>query len=343
MGSPGTHSFWSLLLELLRQKVPGGGELSKVLITDRRHPSIAEEKAILEPLGVQITDHFCSSEDELIEYGRGAIGFLVSYAKVTRRVMQALPELKIAVKYGVGYDNLDTVAAAELGVYTVNVPDYCVEEVALQGLSLVLSGLRFTSYFAEEVRKGNWISDPSCMPIHRLSELSVGFIGFGRIAKRLADYLRPMAKVTRFFDPYVEHSDTSIKCASLDELISTCGIVSVHTPLTPDSKGMIGKRQLDVAKGLILINTSRAAVVEKIALTESLKNGSVRFYGADTHWEEPWDVDDPENRDFLAMRNVLITPHMGWYSAESEAEVRRKAAMEVARVIQGECPLHIVL
>ncbi len=316
--------------------------MSRVLITDRRHPSIAQEEAVLEPLGVQIIDHFCSSEDELIEYGRGAIGFLVSYAKVTRRVMQALPELKIAVKYGVGYDNLDTVAAGELGVYTVNVPDYCVEEVALQGLSLVLNGLRFTSYFAEEVRKGNWITDPSYMPIHRLSEVSVGFVGFGRIARKLAEYVRPMAKETRFFDPYVKSANDAIKCAALDELISTCGIISVHTPLTPDSQGMLGTGQFTAGNGLILINTSRAAVVDKIALREALRNGGVRFYGADTYWEEPLNVIDPVNRELLSMRNVLITPHMGWYSAESENEVRRKAAMEVARVIKGESPLHIV-
>ncbi len=316
--------------------------MAKVLVTDRRHQSLAEERAVLEPLGVQIIDHFCTTEEDLIEYGRGAVGFLVSYAKVTRRVMQALPELRIAVKYGVGYDNLDTVAAAELGIYTVNVPDYCVEEVALQALSLILSALRRIPSCTNELKRGRWISDPSSFPIHRLSSISLGLVGFGRIARKVAQYARPLVRGIRFFDPFVTDAGEAAPCASLEELVSTCGILSVHAPLTPQTQSMLGARLLSAARGLILVNTSRAAVVDRAALREALRDGMVGFYAADTYWEEPADMRDPVNVEILARDNVLITPHMGWYSVESENEVRRKAAMEIARVIRGELPLHVV-
>jgi D-3-phosphoglycerate dehydrogenase / 2-oxoglutarate reductase len=266
----------------------------------------------------------------------------VSYARITRRVMQALPELRIAVKYGVGYDNLDTVAAAELGIFTVNVPDYCVEEVALQALSLILTGLRRVPFFASEVKRGHWISDPSAVPIHRLSGINLGLVGFGRIARKLAECARPMVKEVRYFDPNVSEAGDAVRCMSIEELVSTSAILSVHAPLTPQTRSLIGARQLSDVKGLIVVNTSRAAVVDQLALRDALRDGRVAFYAADTHWEEPADMTDAVGSELLALDNVLVTPHMGWYSVESEKEVRKKAAMEIARVIRGERPLHIV-
>ncbi len=314
----------------------------KVLITDRRHRSITQERAILEPLGVEIVDHFCTNEDELIQYGQGAIGFLVSYANITRRVMEALPDLKIVVKYGVGYDNFDTQAAAELGIYTVNVPDYCIEEVALQALSLIMNGLRFSHFFGGEVRRGNWIKDPSIITMHRPSAMQMGFIGLGRIARKLAEYMKPIVASCSFYDPFVEQAEGFQKYVSLSEMFAACRIISIHSPLTKETQNMIGKAVLEKANDLVLVNTSRAAVVDRTSLIAALESGNVHFYGADVNWEEPIDIYNLENQKLLSMKNVLITPHSGWYSEESENDVRRKAALEIARVIKGERPLHVV-
>jgi D-3-phosphoglycerate dehydrogenase len=314
----------------------------KVLITDRRHASIDEERAVLEPLGVKIIDHFCETEEELIEYGKGAIGFLVSYSKITRRVMEALPDLKIVVKYGVGYDNIDTVAAAELGIYSVNVPDYCIEEVALQALSLILNGLRFTHYFAGQVRNGNWIKDPSIIDLHRPSNMKMGFIGFGRIGQKLAYYMKNIVSSICYYDPLFKAESDYEKCFDINDIFSTCNIVSIHAPLTEKTKGMIGSSELSISKELILINTSRAAIVDRDALLSALKAKKVYFYGSDVSWEEPIDINISANKELLSMNQVLITPHYGWYSLESEREVRRKAAMEIARFIKGGVPLNVV-
>lgn len=314
----------------------------KVLITDRRHASIDEERAVLEPLGVKIIDHFCETEDEIIEYGKGAVGFLVSYSKITQRVMKALPDLKIVVKYGVGYDNIDYSAAAKLGIYVANVPDYCIEEVALQALSLILNGLRFSHYFAGEVRNGNWIKDPSIIDLHRASGMKMGFIGFGRIGQKLAHYMKSIVSSIFYYDPLIEAEGDYKKCSDITEIFSTCNIVSIHAPLTEKTKGMVGSSELAKAKELILVNTSRAAIVDRDSLLYALKAKQVYFYGSDVSWEEPIDIDISANKELLAMNQVLITPHCGWYSLESEREVRRKAAMEIARVIKEGPPINVV-
>ncbi len=315
----------------------------KVLVTDRRHDSLENERAVLEPLGVEVVDLFSSTEDELIENGRGVMGMLVSYARVTRRVMQALPELRIAVKYGVGYDNLDTKAAAELGVYTVNVPDYCVEEVALQALAHIMHGIRLSHLFASEVVKGSWEKNPASKgTLHRPSGQCAGFLGYGRIARKLSSYLAPVVGSMCYYDPFVPSVDGLRTCSSPEELFSTCDIISLHSPLTDETRNIVDDGLLSHARSCILVNTSRAGLVDRSALLRSLDAGTIAFFGADVGWEEPLAMDVDENADLLSRKNVTITPHMGWYSAESERDVRKKAAMEIARVIRGERPLHVV-
>jgi D-3-phosphoglycerate dehydrogenase len=321
----------------------------KVLITDRRHASIEEERKVFEPLGVQVVDQFCEDEDDLIENGKGALGFLVSYARITERVMRALPELKIIVKYGVGVDNIDLKAASRLGKYVANVPDYCVEEVALQALSLLLNGVRRTCFFAGEVCKGHWVGDPEQQVIYRLSSHNLGLVGFGRIARKLAFFMRNMVNEIYFYDPYVtlnqlpkEEVEKCHQVSSLGDIFSLCKLISIHLPLTLDTQGVIDRRCFNLANGAVVVNTSRGGVIERRDLEDALDAQRVIFYGADVFWEEPPDFSNPENLKFLSRKNVLITPHVGWYSEESEKEVRRKAAEEVARVIRGEKPLNWV-
>jgi len=317
----------------------------KVLLTDMRHSSAGEERKVFEPFGIEIDTTFCRTEEDLIRNGRGAAGFLVSYAQVTRRVMESLPDLKVIVKYGVGVDNIDIPAAHELGRHVANVPDYCVEEVALQAMTLSLSGLRMSHAFGAQVRTGNWVEDLTAAFLHRISGSTLGLIGYGRIARRLELYMRPMVARVLAYDPFQARPDADRALNaelvdSIDGLFEECGVISIHAPLTSQTRGMVGARALAHSRGAILINTSRAAIVNKEDLASALDAGRISFYGADTFWQEPADYADPWTSGFLSRKNVLVTPHMGWYSVESEAELRRKAAQEVLRVIQGERPLH---
>jgi len=319
----------------------------KVLLTDMRHCSIEEEKKkILCPLGVKIETVFSESEEELIRNGRGAVAFLVSYARITSRVMESLPKLRVISKYGVGVDNIDTEAATRFGIYVTNVPDYCIEEVALHALSLILVGVRRICFYAQEIKRGYWPLNLQSREIPRLSEMNLGLFGFGRIARKLSLYMERVVNHIYFYDPYIKDYDNKYgKCSSvatLDELFRRSQIISIHVPLNSETERVVGERVLSKARGIVLINTSRAEIVERKAVLKFMDSGGVLFFGTDVFWQEPPDFNSRRQMEFLKRDNVLVTPHIGWYSTKSERIVRRYAAMEVARVLKGHKPKNLV-
>jgi D-3-phosphoglycerate dehydrogenase len=319
----------------------------RVLITDEAETDFQEEQSILAPCGVGLDAVYCRSEKDLIENGRGAVGFLVSYARITRRVMAALPELRVIVKYGIGVDNIDVQAARELGKVVAHVPDYCREEVALHALCLALCGLRQVHSLGKEVAAGQWNDAPAGAILYRPSALDLGVVGMGRIGRLFANRAERLFASVSFYDPGVPlltgQMATYRKTTDLRELFARCTVVSLHVPLTTETRGFIDRTILEQANGSILINTSRADVVEKLALESALDARKLVFYGADVYWEEPPARGSEWNERFLNRRDVLVTPHCAWYSPASWREVKRKAAEEIRRVIQGNPPLHPVL
>ena len=323
----------------------------KVLVTDMRHGSIQEERAILEPAGLTIETAFCRTEEQLIRHGREAFAFLVSFAPITRRVLESLPELKLIVRYGVGVDNVDVAAARQLGKLVARVPDYCIDEVAAHTLSLILAGLRMLCPLSRAAKDGRWVKDPSVEKLRRPASVAAGIVGLGRVGSRVAECLRPLVARILSYDPYVSAAAAGSSqvggvgwesVASLSELFHRCQIVSLHAPLNEQTHDLIDTRVLTAARDLILVNTSRADLINRQALESAMEEGRISFFGADVFWQEPPDYSDPGTVEFLKRRNVLITPHMAWYSEESEREVRRKAAEAVLRYLRGEQLLHTV-
>lgn len=311
----------------------------KVLVTDQRHASIEEERKVLEPFNLEVVSAFSKNEQELIHNGKDAVGFLVSYALITRKVMEALPELRVIVRYGAGVDNIDVAAARKLGKRVVSVPDYCTEEASVQTVSLTLTALRKTCYFASEVKRNNWLKDPSSELIFRFSNVDVGIIGFGRIGRKYASYIENMVSRIFFYDPYVQASDLDhreyFQTKTLEELVSQVRIVSIHVPLTEETAEMIDWALLSRARGIIIVNTSRSGIVKRLDVERALERKKVIFYAADVFWEEPPDFGDPWQRSFISRKDVLITPHTAWYSAESEKDLRIRAAEELLKEIQN--------
>jgi D-3-phosphoglycerate dehydrogenase len=323
------------------------GVSMKVLITDMRHAQAVEEEKVFRDTGLELDTTFSASEDELIEHGRGAFGFLVSYANVTRRVMEALPELKVVVKYGIGVDTIDLEAATEFGKYVVNLPDYCTEEVALQALGLALNGVRMIPYFSEKVKAAQWQSDPEPIIHYRLSQEALGLVGFGRIARKLARYMEGMVREILFFDPYLPEDGAAgsgryERVRDIGLLFEKSRIVSVHAPLDEATRGMVGREAIGRGRDVILVNTSRGGLVDPEAAAWGLDNGNLSFFGSDVGWKEPLDFEDSLTRRLLADPRVLVTPHVGWCSAESARSSRRLAAEEVLRVYRGGLPLNVV-
>ena len=316
----------------------------KILITDMLHESAEQELAICNKYGIELDTTFCHNEDEIIEVGKLASGLLVSYSKITRRVFESLPNLKVVVKYGIGVDTIDIQAATDHGVIVSNVPDYCLEEVASHALMLILNGLKQTPFFDRSMHQGVWDTQPKSKILYRPSEISLGLVSFGRIARTLASYAKSIFKEVYFYDPYVEEVeiDGCKKVNTLEELFTKSKIISVHTPLHKETKFLIGSDSIKFANGAILVNTSRADVIEPDSVLEGLAHGNLLFFGADTFWPENPDFSSSSTTRFFDRDDVLITPHVAWCSLTAERDVRWKAAENAAKVIVGKLPTSII-
>ena len=315
-----------------------------MLITDLDHKDLSQEQEVCDACGMILKTAICKNEDDLIREGKDAFGFLCSYSKVTRKVMEALPNLKIVVKYGIGIDAFDVEAATDNGIVISNVPDYCMEEVASQTMMFILNGLKQTLYFHHRMIDKIWPGEHTKHVWYRLSELTLGLVSYGRIARKVVEYAKPFFKEIVFYDPYVNEKEINgvKKLDSLEELFATCKVISIHTPLNKHTEWMIGSNEIEKANGAILVNTSRNNVVEPKAVEKGLDDGSLVFFAGDSFWPEPADFTDKWTCDFIKRDDVLITPHMAWASIPGEKENRRKAAQSVGDLFIGKRPISVI-
>jgi D-3-phosphoglycerate dehydrogenase len=308
-----------------------------VAITDYVFSSLEPERAVLEPLGVELRPQQCGSEEEIIELAHDADGVLNCYAKMTARVIEKLSRCKIIARYGIGVDNVDLVAASKARILVTNVPDYCVDEVSDHALALVLSLARKIVAADAGVKSGNW-SVTAHAEIRRLRGQTLGLLGFGKIAKALASKAQPLGMRVLVYDPYLEAeliSRHGAEAVSLDRLLAEADAISIHVPLSPETHNLIGQRELARMKSTaFLINTSRGGIVNEPALAEALKAGRIGGAALDVLSVEPPTQDHP----LREAPNIILTPHLAFYSRESVIELQTKAAEEVARALKGEPP-----
>lgn len=243
------------------------------------------------------------------------------------------------VRYGVGHDNVDLEAANRLGITVAIVPDYGTDAVALHAVALALTGLRRIPAADRMVKAGTWDMQ-ALRPLHLPEALTAGVVGFGRIGRRTAEHLRSLGfgRVLAH-DALITIDSASFEAASLDALLSECDVVSLHAPARSDGTPLLGAAELDLMKpGSILVNTARGSLIDSGALVTALGRGRPALAALDVFDPEPA---EPE-RFAGALDRVIMTPHMAWYSEESERNLRAKAAAEAKRLLNGEAPLHPV-
>jgi D-3-phosphoglycerate dehydrogenase len=313
----------------------------KVLITDFTYPDVELERGILEGAGLELVEAQCRNEDDVIEAGRGVSALLTQYAPITARVFDALPELRMVGRYGVGYDIVDVEAARERGVWVANVPDYGTEEVAVHALSMVLALLRHLPLYDRDVKGGRWHS-ASTGPLFRLKNLTLGVVGLGRIGGTLVRRASPWFSRTLGCDPYLEEGawPEGVERASLEEVFSESLVVSLHPPLTEETRGFIDRDLLGrMPQGSYLVNTARGGLVVMDDLLRALEEGPLAGAALDVLPQEPPTPDHP----LLSNPNVILTPHAAFYSVEAEQEVRNKAALNVVSWAKEGRPLYPVV
>jgi D-3-phosphoglycerate dehydrogenase len=315
----------------------------KVFLTDYSdflYP-YAFEREELAKIGAQLILARCKSEDQVIDEGQGADVLLNNAIPITRRIIESLPACKLIVRYGIGVDHIDIQAATECHIIVANTPTYCVEEVSDHAVALLLACVRKIVTLDRIVKKGRW-DTTKLWPIHRLRGQTLGLVGFGKIARRVVEKLMPFDPTCLAYDPYVPQQvaeEYGVALVGLEELLKESDLVSLHAPLTEETRHMIGQKEFKLMRpSAFLVNTSRGAVVNEQALYQALKQGWIAGAGLDVMEEEPPVEDNP----LLQLDNVIITSHCASFSVESTEDLRREVCDAVVSVLTGRWPPAVV-
>lgn len=313
----------------------------KVVVTDYVFPSLEIERSVLGAIDAQIVAMQASSDEPLVGAVRDADALLVCYAPVTKRVIDGAQRCRIVARYGIGVDNVDLEAASARGIIVTNVPDYCIEEVSDHALALLLACARRVVSLDRQVRTGRWIAKDA-VPTYRLRGQVLGLVGFGKIPRAVAARAQALGLEILAFDPYLDEANMGahgVKKVELGALLAQADYISVHAPLTTQTRGMIGEAELRAMKPTAyLINTARGPIVREAAIVRALQEGWIAGAALDVLEAEP----PAQSHPLLALDNVILTPHVAFYSEQSVQELQRKASEEVARVLTGQPPRYPV-
>ncbi|MGA8276346.1 MAG: hydroxyacid dehydrogenase [Thermoplasmata archaeon] len=252
-----------------------------------------------------------------------------SRTKVDRNLIAAAPHLSLIARAGVGVDSVDMAAAGERGIRVVNAPAAATASVAELSVTFYLLLVRGLLPKISSTKSGRWERGTSG---HELAGRTVGFVGYGRIAREIAQRLAPFGATTIAFDPFVRAAVDGTAIVPLDDLLARADIVSVHAALTPENHHLLDARAFARMKpGAFLVNVARGALVDEVALLEALGSGRVAGAALDVFEEEP-----PMNHTLLEHPHLIATPHLGASTAEAQARAGGNVVDEVLRALRGE-------
>lgn len=308
----------------------------EVAVSGHIFPDTDLERQALAERDVEVRETNATTTEELIERASGADALLNMIPELDERVFAELESLEVVAQYSVGVEKIDVEAASDAGVLVSHVPDYCVEEVSTHAVAVMLACLREVPRYDRAIRDGHW-SYKVGRPIHRIRDLTVGFAAFGRIPQRVREKLRGFGVDAIAYDPYVSESEIAAGDAEkvdFDGLVSRSDVVSVHTPLTEDTRGLFDAAAFEAMPDeAVVVNCGRGGVVDEAALASALEDGELGAAGLDVMAEEP-----PGDSPLVGRDDVVLTPHAAWYSEESMTELRTRAATAVVRALDGERP-----
>lgn len=310
--------------------------MNKIMITDCDHKDIDPEKLIFGKAGLEFELVQCKTREDVIDKCKDAVALINQYAPLDRKVFEAIPSLKFIVRYGVGVDNINVKDATEFGIQVCNVPDYGVNEVADHALALMIENTRKVMKMNTQVEAGGW-EYAEAIPIRRPAMQTIGIIGLGRIGTAFANRAKAMGYKILGFDVAFGIKDRTfpdfVEYVSFDELLRRSDIISIHCSLNETTADLFNADTFKkMKKGSILINVSRGGIVEEKALFEAVSSGHLGGAGLDVTKCEPLQADHP----FRSCKNIIVTPHMAWYSEDSAEELKRKCAEECVSFLTGK-------
>ena len=312
----------------------------KVLVTDYVWPDLVLEQQILSRVGTSLVEARTGSEEELTELASEVAGILTCWKPVTRRVIEGATGCLAIARYGIGLDNIDVPCATEHGILVTNVPTYCRDEVAEHALSLILACARKIAAFDGSNKSGMY-NLRAHAPLYRIRGKTLGIVGFGQIGRALFQKASGLGLRTLVYDvvPVPAALQRKVKAVALEELLASSDFISLHVPLLPQTRNLMGLEAFRKMKPTaFVVNTCRGEIIDGAALVQALDEGLLAGAGLDVFPQEPPPADSP----LLRHPKIIATPHAAFYSEESLQELRETAATQMADVLRGKLPRSIV-
>lgn len=313
---------------------------AKVLVTDYVWDSLDVERGILGHLA-ELGAVQAKKPEEFLPQAADCDALLNTYAgPITAEAMAKMPKCRIIARYGIGVDTIDLEAATAAGIIVTNNPTYCIEEVSEHAMALLLACVRKIAFYDRQVRAGVWAVSPG-KPIFRVAGSTLGLVGFGNIARQVAVRAAAFGMRVLYADPFVKQGqfDAPGEKVELDRLLAEADFVSLHPPLTPETRKLVNDAALAKMKPTaFLINCARGPVVDTEALVRALDAKRIAGAALDTVDPEPL----PDPHPLRGRENVIFAPHAAWYSEQAMVGLQSGAPNEVRRVLSGEWPVNVV-
>lgn len=312
--------------------------MSAVVITDsgeRLQPAVET----LEAAGIDVTVLPDGTfEIEAPELAGDARVLLVGQLPLNRETIGRLRRVELIIRCGVGVDIVDMAAASTRGILVANVPDYCSDEVADHAMMLILACTRALQAFEASYRQHGW-GVPVHVEVRRLDRLTIGIVGLGRIGSRVARRAQGFTPSVVACDPYVDRATfarAGVRPVTLSELLELSDVITVHCPLSEETYHLLNGHAFEAMHpGTIIVNTSRGAIIDMDAMEAAMARGHIRAVGIDVLEGEP---DVNLSHPLLTRSNVIVTPHVAWYSLVAQHELGVLAAQDALRFLRGERP-----
>ncbi|WP_440009491.1 C-terminal binding protein [Halomicrococcus sp. SG-WS-1] len=314
-----------------------------VVVTDHDFEDLSIERSVLGDLAevVELTDDVGETAEDVEETLAAADAVINLRYDIDADAITAMDDVRVISRYGIGVDNVDVDAAADRDIPVTNVPDYCLEEVSMHALTLLLAMARSVPRYDRSIERGEWNRDVGA-PVHRFSTRTVGVVGYGAIGREVGSRAASLGADVLASDPFLSADDLADDPADLvafEELLERADFVSVHSPLTDDTRGLFDAEAFARMKdSACLVNVARGPIVDGDALLDALNAGEIAGAGLDVFPDEPPATDAPlRDHD-----RVVATPHVAWYSEEANEERRRTVAEIVESVLAGGDPWNVV-
>jgi D-3-phosphoglycerate dehydrogenase / 2-oxoglutarate reductase len=314
--------------------------MTVVVLTDAEFQDVDIEQGRLAAEGIDLVRAPSPEPADVAGVAPGAEGLLVQWARIDSAMLDRLPQIRAIGRFGTGVDCIDVDEATKRGIAVVNSGHYATEDVAAHTVALVLALVRRLPQAAASVQAGRWDALVVAKGVRRLSETTIGVVGLGHIGRLVAQHLCALGTSVVAHDAIATAAPPGVRlAASLDELLRASDVVTLHVPLLPATANLLNRETLaQLPRGAMVVNTSRGGIVDEAALADALDAGHLSGAALDVFAEEPLRADN-RLREF---DNVLITPHMAFYSDGSMLDARTRTVESLIAALHGRAVPNLV-